>query len=275
MIRKLAATVLLLALLGYAGACGYMYVEQRHLLYVPATGQDTKALTDIGFTAITYEAGDGQKLTAWWQAGNPDKPVILFLHGNTGLHLDNPGKYKDLAARGYGLLLAGYRGFDGNDGQPTEDGLNLDATAALTMLIKGLNIPQDHIVVYGESLGTGIATRLTADFDHDNDDNLRALILDGPYTSMTALGETRYPWLPVSYLLLDRYDSLSRIRNIDLPLLVINGSDDAVIPPAMGKELFDAARPPKSFVQIPGGHHADLYDFGAGQIVQNFLDGLQ
>lgn len=270
--KKLIGGLLMVAIVGYVAACGYMYANQRHILYVPAHGElDIPQLTPFGYDMVRYEAEDGQQLFAFYRPADKGMKTILFLHGNTGLHLDRPTKYQDLAKRGYGVLAASYRGFEGNDGEPSEDGIALDARAAFNLLTEGLNIPRGDIVIYGESLGSAVAAELAEAVEKGKQDNIRALILDAPFTSAVTLGSWRYPWLPVDALLMDRFDTISRIGNIHVPVLIMNGAKDDVVPPSMGEALAEKANQPKTFVQIPDGHHSDLYDFGAGQVVDNFL----
>jgi fermentation-respiration switch protein FrsA (DUF1100 family) len=163
-----------------------------------------------------------------------------------------------------GILMPEYRGYGGNPGEPSEDGFVRDAEAALTFL-KREGLAPDRIIVYGESIGSGVATRVASERP------VTAVVLESPFTSLTAMAARHYPWLPVGRLLQDRFDSASRIGRVRAPLLVLQGGRDTIVPPEMGRALFEAASEPKELWSAPEADHNDLYAFGAGAAVLAFL----
>jgi uncharacterized protein len=163
-----------------------------------------------------------------------------------------------------GVLMPGYRGYGGNGGRPTEAGLYADAAAAMDFLAKE-GIAADRIVLYGESLGTGVATHLASRHQ------VGALVLEAPYTSITAMAMSQFFFMPVSLMLQDRFDSLSRIAQVKAPILIMQGERDRVVPPELGRELFAAAPEPKELWSAPEGGHEDLYSYGAPATVLDFI----
>ena len=136
------------------------------------------------------------------------------------------------------FLLLSWRGFNGNAGKPTEKGLYQDARSAVDWLINQ-GISEESIIIYGESLGTGVATEIS------QNDNFAGIILESPFTSIADAAKIYYPYLPIDLLIKDRYDSLKKIKNINTPILIMHGKKDDVVPFKMGEELFDKANQPK------------------------------
>ena len=168
---------------------------------------------------------------------------------------------------GYGVLMVGYRGF-GNSGSPSEQGLYDDGRAALQAL-RDRGVRDAGMVLYGESLGTGVATRMAVETP-----DAAALILESPFTSVPAVGADRYPLVPVNWLIHDRFDSLARIADIHLPLLLLHGEDDTVVPVKFGRQLFAAANEPKQAVFVPHAGHNDVYNLKTQQVILSFLAKL-
>ena len=192
-------------------------------------------------------------------------PTIIRFHGNASNVLWNMEAMEPYIAQGYGALSAEYRGYSGNPGKPTENGLYKDAHAYMQFL-QGKGILTNNIIVYGESVGTGPAVQTAVDYP-----GIHTLILQSPFTSLMDAAGKHYPFLPVKWLLLDRYDSLFKIKNIKAPLVIVHGTDDGVVPYKLGKKLFEAANEPKSLITIEGGRHNDLEDF---KISEKILSAL-
>ncbi|WP_269514627.1 alpha/beta hydrolase [Brevundimonas subvibrioides] len=163
-----------------------------------------------------------------------------------------------------GFLAIGYRGHDGSTGRPSEAGLHTDARAAYDWLVR--RTPADHIIIHGFSLGTGVATRLAIERP------ARALILEAPYTSTADIAAKAWPWLPVRWLMLDQYRSRDIIDQVGMPVLIVHGDHDSVIPFAQGQTLFDLARSPKRMVRMVGSNHSTLTRDGLYDHVWRFLD---
>lgn len=251
---------------GYAvlvvGSCSI----QRSLIYHPSTVRPdpiSSGVAEMGEVSLTTT--DGLKLLAWWaRPKSPDNPVIVFFHGNAG-HIGNrASKVRNYLTQGWGVLLVAWRGYSGNPGSPTEAGLYEDGRAALRFL-EQQKVGGRITVLYGESLGTGVAVQLATETD------VRAVVLEAPYSSIVDAGRLQFPFLPVDWLLEDRFDSRSKINRINAPVLIIHGSEDRVIPIELGKRLFSAAVDPKKFHVIEGGGHNNLYEYGAATVVSRFI----
>lgn len=251
---------------GYVLVVGALYVMQRQILFVPDSRRVVPSDSEVPEARIVRtETADGLSLEGWWVAPAPGRPVILYLHGNGGSIASRDGKARDLVDRGYGLLLAGYRGYGGNPGAPSETGLIEDGRAWLRTL-RGQGLEDREIVLYGESLGSGVAVALATEA------TVGAVVLEAPYTSIADIAASRYWFAPVRSLIRDPFDSLGRIAGLRAPVLVVHGTADRVIPVAHGERLFEAAPEPKRLVRLQGGGHTDLFDLGALGVLDAFLD---
>ncbi|MBT5048388.1 MAG: alpha/beta hydrolase [Rhodospirillaceae bacterium] len=246
-----------------------LFFFQRTLIYHPDPARPAPAAWGVpDMAAVTLTAADGLSLLAWWkppQAG--DRPVVVFFHGNAG-HIGFRGaKVRPYLEQGFGVLLVSWRGYGGNDGKPTEAGLYEDGKAALGFLAD-LSIAEARIVLYGESLGSGVAVEL-ASRGHGG-----ALVLEAPYTALPRVGAAHYPIFPVRWLMWDKFDSIAKIGGIPLPLYIVHGEQDGVIPVRFGKALLAAAQEPKQGLFIPLAGHNNLYQFGAAGHIVGFIQGV-
>jgi fermentation-respiration switch protein FrsA (DUF1100 family) len=252
----------------------YMFIRQRTLLYFPPRIEADVTKSGLnGAREITVTTEDGLGLRGWYAPSPENKPVIVFFHGNASNIGTVTGRMRPYNRAGYGLLLAEYRGYARNPGRPTEQGLYADGRAFLAALSGELGIPPSNTVIYGQSLGSGVATKMAAELAEAGTP-ARALVLESPYTSVPAAGQRRYPIYPVRLMMWDRFDSLSRIGSIGTPLFLIHGEADHTVPVDLGHDLFDAAAEPKTAVFVPGAGHNDLYGHGAGPFILSFLDQL-
>ena len=256
--------ILGLMVVAYAVLVAGCAVMQRSLMYFP--DQNLPAPGD-GFAAVTYDSADGLRLTSWYRPAKKDFPTLVFFQGNAGNISHRIYKTRPLFEAGHGLLLVGYRGYGGNPGSPSEDGLYHDARAALEYL-QGRGVPNERVVLVGESLGSGVAVRMATET------RVRAVILEAPYTSTVVVGQAAYFFLPVGLMMYDRFPSIDLIDQIQAPLLLIHGEQDRVIPIRFGRCLYGAARQPKQAHFIPGAGHNDLFDFGLTEIELEFLASL-
>ena len=237
-----------------------LFTAQRKILYVPDRAAANPAEWSVPDMApVTVATADGLDLTAWYKPpGDPARPTLLWLCGNAG-HVGYRGlKYRPWLDGGYGLLALSWRGYSSNPGTPTEDGLYADGRAALNWLA---DQGAAKLVLYGESLGSGVATKLAAERAGASNP-VAAVILESPFTSIWATAAYHYPFLPARSLVRDRYDSLDRIAKIGAPLLVVHGEADRIVPVEMGRTLFEAAAKPKQGEFIGRAGHNDLADFG-------------
>lgn len=258
------------AAVGYLALVGLVFAFQRSLLYFPDT--DRPDLAEAGLAGIMapamLETADGLSLLAWYRpAQRPELPTLLYLHGNGGNIGHRAEKVRPYIEAGFGLLLAEYRGYGGNPGRPTETGLYADARAAVGFL-RSQGVADGRLVLFGESLGTGVAVQMASEGAG------AALVLESPPSSIPAVAQSRYPILPAYWLARDRFDTLRKIAAIRLPLLVIHGERDSIVPVRFGRAVFAAAPGPKEGRFIPEAGHNDLYDFGAAEAVLEFLRRL-
>ena len=245
-----------------------LYVFQRNIMYFPNTSVPSPVHSGVPeMQPVTLETEDGLNLLAWYRAVE-GQPVVVYFHGNAGNIGARGFKVRPYLDAGFGVLLVSYRGYGGNRGSPTEEGLYADGRAALDFL-KAQGVAPGRTVLYGESLGTGVAVQLASELAPENP--VAALVLEAPLTSMGDVAAHHYPVVPARWLVKDRFDSAAKIGGVKTPVLIIHGDRDRTIPVKFGKMLFEAAVEPKEGRWLEGGDHNDLYDFGAAQIVVEFL----
>jgi fermentation-respiration switch protein FrsA (DUF1100 family) len=256
---------LIVFLVGYAGAVVLLYAVQRALMYFPDSERTPPAAVGLqGAQEILLDTADGERLIAWHVPPRGDRPVVLYLHGNGGALSHRAGRFSALTADGTGLVAIDYRGYGGSTGRPTETGLLIDAETAHGFA--AARYQAARIAVWGESLGTGVAAALVAERP------VGRLVLEAPFTSAVDLAAHHYPFVPVRWLMKDQFRSDLRIASVAVPLLVLHGARDAIVPIEHGERLFGLAREPKRFVRFPEGGHEDLDRFGALATVKTFLD---
>jgi uncharacterized protein len=255
---------LIVGLVGYAGVLVLLYVVQRALMYFPDPQRTLPAAAGLqAAEEILLDTADGEKLVAWHVPPRSDRPVVLYLHGNGGALTHRAGRFHALTADGTGLVAIDYRGYGGSTGRPTETGLLMDAETAHGFA--AARYPAARIAVWGESLGTGVAVGLAAERP------IGRLVLEAPFTSAVDVAARRYPFVPVRLLMKDQFRSDLRIASITVPLLVLHGVRDTVVPIEYGERLFGLAREPKRFVRFPDGDHEGLDQLGALAAVKAFL----
>ncbi|SMF20500.1 hypothetical protein SAMN06265365_104275 [Tistlia consotensis] len=259
---------------GYLGLCLLLFLLQRRLIFRPTAGRlDPARLAGLGaFRLIETTTADRLRLAHLWLPPAEGGRVLVACHGNVGNGGERAAKLCGALPKGQGLLLVEYRGFAGNPGSPSETGLAADAASALDWL-EGRGIEAGRIVLYGESLGSGVVTRLAAERAAGGR-AVAGVVLEAPFTSIAAVAQRRHWYVPALWLVRDRFDSLSRIGRQGAPLLILHGRRDRVVPYAMAERLLAAARPPKRLVTLDQGHHSDLYDFPeVPAAVAGFLSG--
>jgi len=230
-----------------------LWLGQRRLIYFP-TDQSVRSVSQLtpGGHDVSFTTEDGLVLDGWYLTTEGSRRTVLFFNGNAGSRDFRLPLAEELRARGYAVLLFDYRGYGGNPGSPTEEGLIRDARAAQAWLVARPDVDPEGLVYVGESLGAALALALAAERPPS------ALVLRSPFTSMVDVGRVHYPWLPIGLLLQDRYASIERIRRVECPLLVIAGEGDSIVPHAQSRRLFEAAPGSvKQFVSIPGADHND------------------
>lgn len=245
------AAVVLLALFVLTAI---MYLTQRGSLYYP--WPSAVAAAPSGAESIELLTDDGLRLGAWFipATGSAEPgPAVLVCNGNAGSRAHRLPLAEGLAERGYHVLLFDYRGYAGNPGSPTEEGLRADARAAARALSGRPEVDPERVAYYGESLGASVCGGLATELPP------AALVLRSPFPSIVAIGRHHYPYLPiVEALVWDRY-SLDRqlTEEVRVPLLVVAGERDEIVPPRLSRRVFDAAAEPKRFVEVASAHHND------------------
>jgi hypothetical protein len=228
------------------------WTGQRRMIYFPFAEVPPPAAVGLpGAEEVTFAASDGVLLEAWFVAARPASGTVIVFNGNAGNRAYRAQLGSRLSQGGFNALLFDYRGYGGSSGSPTEEGLALDARAALRYVESRSDVDSGRIFYFGESLGAGVAVRLAIER------RPRALMLRSPFTSLLDTGRHHYPLLPVRWLLRDRFPSIDLIARIGCPLLVIAGSEDRVIPLAQSQRLFDTALEPKRLLVIEGADHND------------------
>jgi uncharacterized protein len=265
-VRRILIGTAITALCIYVGIAAVLYATQRSLMYFPDTAHTTPAQASLPQAdEVALTAADGVGITVWHVAPQNEKPVILYFHGNGGALHYRVGRFKKLVNEGIGLVALEYRGFGGNSGTPSEHGLIADAEAAYAFAAE--RYPAKQIVVWGESLGTGVAVALAAEKP------VGRVILEAPFTSAAAVAAIRYWYMPVRLLMKDQFHSDERIAKVTAPILILHGLHDRVVPYTMGEQLFERANQPKHIVKFLDGGHEDLDANGALHAVARFLAG--
>jgi fermentation-respiration switch protein FrsA (DUF1100 family) len=235
---------------------------QSHLIYVPA--QQLKAPTAYGltgFSIVSVKTQDGLTLKAWYHPAKPHKPTLFFLHGNAGHIGDRAHIVQPYIKEGFGIFLFEYRGYGDNPGYPSETNNVADAEIAL----QNLRRHNACVIVYGESLGTGVAVALAAQ------NKVAALILESPFSRLSDVAKKHYPFLPVDIILREQYDSIDSIANIHAPVLLMHGAQDQLVPVTESEKLYQAALPPKSLMIAPDKAHSNLDPMWMKNVATDFL----
>lgn len=243
-----------LCLIGYMGSLALIFFIQRDLMYHPdATKPQVPASYGLeNAQEVTIQATPETRLNAWYIAPQNEMPLLIYFHGNAGNLSDRYRKIGDFTSQGMGMLALSYRGYGGSEGTPTEQGLYADARAALAYIVNEQKIPAHRIILYGESLGTGVAVQLATEV------KVGLVVLESPYTSTVNRATEIYPWLPVSWLMWDRFESIDKIAQIQDPLLIFHNTGDAVIPIHHGRTLYAAAKAPKRAIWFKHQGHTDF-----------------
>ncbi len=255
----LGGLILVLAAAAYGALCLWFVAHQRDFQFgdnrSPRVSPESVGLTGVAAIEVTTE--DGELLDAWWAPPpEPERGVVLFLHGTPSTLADTVWRLPDLQKSGFGVMAIDYRGYGASTGVPSEEGMRADARAAFDW-IRGA-APGSKIAVFGESLGTGPAVALA------RDRKVAGVLLNAPYASVRRLFELRAPPLPYRWLMRDQFDSEALIGEIGVPLMILHGTADPNIPIAEARRLYAAAQEPKIMIEVEGAGHIAAYD-GAGE----------
>ncbi|HIF10012.1 MAG TPA: alpha/beta hydrolase [Sneathiellales bacterium] len=260
----------------YAVLVGGLFLAQRQLIYYPSQTLASPAEAGIPeMQVLRVTTDDGLGLTFWYRPADKGQPTLVYFHGNGGNLSGRGFKVRSYLNAGYGVLLAAYRGYGGNPGKPSEAGLYSDARAQLKFLESQDVAPRDW-VLYGESLGSGVAVHMAfeqagAGGQDEKPAPVGAVVLEAPFSSLGDAAQAHYPYVPARLMIRDRFDSLAKIDRINAPVFIFQGELDGVISPIQGKRLFEAALEPKQAKWVAGAGHNNLYDFGVGDMVIDFV----
>jgi hypothetical protein len=253
-----------LRLLAVAALCYLVFLailrfNESRMLYVPGGSRtllDPPAELGLRVRRVELTASDGIRLVSWVMPADGGSGYwLLICHGNAGniSEAGRPYHYAGLRALGLSLFALDYRGYGESEGVPTEQGLYRDADAAYRYLRDTLGVPAERIVVFGHSLGSAVAVELVSRVP------AAGLVLDGALTSVVERAQELFPYVPVRWIAANRYPSIERVSDLTLPKLFLHARGDEVVPVAHGRRLYEAAAPPKSFIELQGTH-GDAFD---------------
>jgi pimeloyl-ACP methyl ester carboxylesterase len=241
-----------------------VYVAQRSLMYFPERLHTLPAAAGLPEAQeIELDTEDGETVIVWHVPPRGEKPVVLYFHGNGGALRYRVARFRALIADGNGLVALSYRGYGGSTGSPTEAGLIADGVAAYAFAVA--RYPAEQIVLWGESLGSGVAVALAADH------RVGRIVLEAAFSSAADVGAHGYWFFPVRLLMKDQFRSDLRIPKVRAPLLFLHGERDWVVPIALGERLYALANKPKRFVRFSDAGHEDLDLYGAQDAIRAFL----
>jgi uncharacterized protein len=236
---KYAYLSIIFLLAGYLLVLTFIYLNQRNLLYHPTENNYLDDKIEFNHTEVRIETEKNIELKSWFIKKDLKKyKTLVFFHGNAGNLFNRVHKLNELNKLDINILIISWRGFSGNSGNPTEKNLYTDAKLIIKWL-NNLGVSDDKIILYGESLGTGVAVEL------GQKNTFNSIILESPFTSIAKAAKIYYPYLPINLLLKDRYDSIDKIDKITKPVLIMHGMKDNIVPHEMGVMLFQKANHPK------------------------------
>jgi fermentation-respiration switch protein FrsA (DUF1100 family) len=255
-----------------AAVLALIWTMQRRLIYFPAS--EVPAAGDIGLTdvePVTFETSDRLTLGGWFfkASGSLPRVTVLVFNGNAGNRAHRGPLAAALQRHGFQVLLVDYRGYGGNPGAPSQNGLAADGRAARAYLVGRPDVDRSRLVYFGESLGTAVAVDLAVEHPP------AALVLRSPFTSLGDLGQYHYPFLPVRLLLRDRFAAIDQIRRIRVPLLVVVGGHDRIVPIDNSRRLYEAAMSSKTLLVLPDADHNDYELLAGDEMIQAIVRFLQ
>ena len=254
--RRWALIVGLSVVQVYVVCCILIALLQAKLIYFPAREYKyTPADIGLAFEDLTLTTSDGEQIAAWYVPHAEPSATVLFCHGNAGNIADRLAALKQWHTQGFAVLILDYRGYGRSTGSPGEQGTYLDAEAAWQYLTAERKLSPGQIVLYGRSLGGAVAIELASRHEP------AALLVECTFTSMVDVGRSLYPLLPVSLILVHRYESVEKVPHIRCPKLFVHGTDDELVPVRLGQALFHAAAEPKTYIETPGGHNEAGWDY--------------
>jgi len=242
-----------------------LFIFQRHIVFnVIGIPQEPSYYGLNNIEIIKIITSDDIELLGWFSKPKTNKPTLIYLHGNSFDIGERAYRIQRYLKEGWGVLLFAWRGYSGNKGSPTEKNLYEDAESALKWVENNTQVKKSNLIIYGESLGTGVAVELGTRY------KFKSIVLEAPFTSITDIAQKKYKIYPVKFFVLDKFDNYKKITKVFSPLLIISGMKDEVIPHSHSVKLFTKANDPKDCLFIDEAMHNNLYDFGIEKHVINF-----
>ena len=263
-VMKALKSILVVVVLAYVAFVGLLFFMQRGMMY-PGDARRTQPAA-AGLPQAAEEAlttADGERVIVWHVPPKGERPVVVYFHGNGGALANRARRFANLVDDGTGLVALSYRGYGGSSGSPSEAGLLNDARAAYAFAAE--RYPAARLMIWGESLGTGVAVALAAEKE------VAKVILEAPYTSTADVASATYPIVPVRLLMKDQFRSDERIGRVTEPVLVMHGELDNVIPIRFGRRLYELIVSPKRFFYMPNATHVGLDAHGALAEAKKFM----
>ena len=246
----------------------FLYFYQRNLLYHPNENNYSGDKISVDIEKVKITTSDNIELLGWYHEKNlKDFKTLIFFHGNAGSLENRIHKLNHFQDMNINFLIIAWRGFSGNRGKPSEQGLYEDGKSAINWLIKK-GVSEKNLVLYGESLGTGVATHLA------QNKSFAGVILETPFTSMIDTAKKFYPYIPVNLILKDKFENYKKIKNINSPILVMHGEIDQIVPFSMGKKIYEIANKPKYSHFTKYDDHMMEYDENLVLALKSFLGSL-
>jgi len=266
--RKNLLQLILIIFFLYFFVLVFLYFYQRNLLYLPNENNYSGDKISVDIQKVKIPTSDNIELLGWYHEKNlKDHKTLVYFHGNAGSLENRIHKLNHFKNMNINFLIIAWRGFSGNNGKPTEEGLYIDGKSAIDWLIKK-GVDEKNLILYGESLGTGVATHLA------QNKNYAGVILETPFTSMIDTAKKFYPYIPVSLLLKDKFENYKKIKNINSPILVMHGEVDQIVPFFMGKKIYELANKPKYSYFTKYDDHMMEYDENLVLALRSFLKSL-
>ena len=246
----------------------FLYFYQRNLLYHPNENNYSEDKISVEIKKVKISTSDNIELVGWYHEKNLKKyKTLIYFHGNAGSLENRIHKLNHFQDMNINFLIIAWRGFSGNNGKPSEEGLYLDGNSAINWLIKK-GVAEKNLILYGESLGTGVATHLA------QKRNFGGVILETPFTSMVDAAKKFYPYIPVNFLLKDKFENYKKVKNINSPILVMHGEIDQIVPFSMGKKIYEIANEPKYSYFTKYDNHMMEYDDKLVLALKSFFKSL-
>ena len=246
----------------------FLYFYQRNLLYHQNENNYSGDKIAVDIKKVKIQTPDNIELLGWYHEKNlKDYKTLVYFHGNAGSLENRIHKLNHFQNMNINFLIIAWRGFNGNKGKPSERGLYVDGKSAIDWL-KKKGVDEKNLILYGESLGTGVATHLA------QNKNYAGVILETPFTSMIDAAKNFYPYIPINLLLKDKFENFKKVKNINIPILVMHGEVDQIVPFSMGKKIYEIANNPKYSYFTKYDDHMMEYDENLVLALKSFFNSL-